>query len=104
SKLLSSQPIETAEVIPLEFHVDYWDRLGWKDPFASAAHSKRQQDYSKRFGPDKVYTPQLVVDGREELVGSDETKAIEAIRAAAGRSHVKLGVTATARGAGARVS
>jgi hypothetical protein len=104
SKLLASQPIDSAEVMALEFHVDYWDRLGWKDPFASATASKRQQDYSERFGPDKVYTPQLVVDGHDEMVGSDEAKVLDTIRAAAARTHLKMGVTATARPGAVRVS
>jgi hypothetical protein len=104
SKLLSAQPIDTVEVVPLEFHVDYWDRLGWKDPFASAAYSKRQQDYSRHFGPDKVYTPQVVVDGQAELVGSDEAKVVDAIRSAAAKKHLPLAVSASARGSVVRVS
>jgi len=104
TKLLSSQPIDAAEIVPLEFHVDYWDRLGWKDPFASAAFSKRQQDYSLTFGPDKVYTPQLVVDGHAELVGSDEPQVLDAIRTAAAKRHLPLEVTASVRGAVVRVS
>jgi len=57
----------------LAFHVDYWNRLGWKDVFSSAEYSQRQQQYSKWLGSD-VYTPQAVVNGRTELIGSEEGK------------------------------
>jgi hypothetical protein len=97
SRLLSTQPVADTEVIPLEFHVDYWDRLGWKDPFSSAAFTNRQQSYSSVFGGDRVYTPQMVVDGAAEVVGSDEKLAVDAIRRAAARPHVPLGVSATTR-------
>jgi hypothetical protein len=58
-------------VFILSFHVDYWDHLGWKDPFSSHAFSQRQYDYSTRFNG-QVYTPQLVVNGVAQGVGSDE--------------------------------
>ena len=64
-----------AAVIPLSFHVDYWNRLGWKDPFSSAAFSDRQREYGQHFNSDGVYTPQLVVNGEYEMVGSDRRKA-----------------------------
>lgn len=54
----------------LEFHVDYWDRLGWKDPFSSHAYSSRQYDYSRHFDG-QVYTPQLVINGTQQGIGSD---------------------------------
>ncbi|MBV9988443.1 MAG: DUF1223 domain-containing protein [Chitinophagaceae bacterium] len=58
-------------VIPLSFHVDYWNRLGWKDPFSAAAFSARQQQYSRHMHLDGVYTPQIVVNGRTETVGNN---------------------------------
>ena len=57
-------------VYALSFHVDYWNRLGWKDPFSNAAWSERQRSYADRL-PGGVYTPQCVVNGNEQFVGSD---------------------------------
>src|ERR1700756_3967300 len=57
------------DVLPLEFHVDYWNDLGWVDPYSTAAWTRRQQDYAAAHGFE-VYTPQLVVEGRADLVGS----------------------------------
>lgn len=104
SRLLSTQPVSDTEVIPLEFHVDYWDRLGWKDPFSSAAFTRRQQEYSRVFGSERIYTPQMVVDGAAELIGSDEREARRAIEKAAERSHLPLRVTARAAGGVVRLS
>jgi hypothetical protein len=72
-------------VIALAWHVDYWDGLGWKDRFSSHAATQRQYDYAHRLGQDNVYTPQLVIDGTAETVGSDSRAADAAIRAAAAR-------------------
>lgn len=67
---LLSRLSDDAEVIPLAFHVDYWDYIGWKDPFSTKAWSKRQEDYARSMKTGRLYTPQLVVDGREHCVGS----------------------------------
>jgi hypothetical protein len=75
--------IANAEVFVLSEHVDYWNRLGWVDPFSSAQFSDRQKAYAARFGQSGIYTPQMVVDGREELVGSDRSHALRAIADAA---------------------
>lgn len=65
-----------ADILPLAFHVTYWDRLGWKDPFSLEAATARQARYGHRFG-DGSYTPEIVVDGSVGLVGShrDEVNA-----------------------------
>lgn len=65
-------------VIVLSFHVDYWDRLGWKDPYSSKEYTKRQYDYASALHSD-VYTPQLVVNGESEMIGSDANKISDAI-------------------------
>lgn len=89
---LDAQSVEGAEVISLSLHVDYWDRLGWKDPFSSADFSRRQSAYAGVFGSNRVYTPQMVVDGQAEFVGGDERKAREAIRRAAAKPKVAIEV------------
>lgn len=70
------------EIITLGEHVDYWDELGWKDRFSSPLFSSRQQDYGKAFHLESVYTPQIVVNGEKEVLGSDSRAVQEAIRAA----------------------
>lgn len=90
ASLARGQPVPGAEVLALEIHVDYWNYLGWSDPFSSAANSDRQHAYGKAFGQRGVYTPQLVVDGHAELLGSDSSGAKEAIAAAARAPKVKV--------------
>jgi len=58
----------------LSYHVDYWNRLGWKDPYSHAAFSARQGQYSRSFSLKSMYTPQVVINGRSEFVGSNEVK------------------------------
>jgi hypothetical protein len=82
SRLGQTQPVRGADIIALEEHVDYWDRLGWKDPFSSEAATARQGDYGAAFGGSQVYTPQMIVDGRTEFVGSSDPDALRAIRTA----------------------
>lgn len=65
----------------LAFHVDYWNRLGWKDVFSSADYSKRQSEYAKWLNLQSVYTPQIVVNGQKEFVGSQEGTLRNAITA-----------------------
>lgn len=74
-KLFRNQPVDGAEVIAIEEHVDYWDSLGWKDPFSSSKWTLRQQDYAAVFRSGSVYTPQMVIDGQAELVGSRESQS-----------------------------
>jgi hypothetical protein len=81
-RLIATQPVPGAQIIALGEHVDYWDRLGWKDRFSSAALTSRQQLYQTRFASDSIYTPQMVVDGRAEFVGSDARAARKALERA----------------------
>jgi hypothetical protein len=96
--LQREQPVNGAEIIPLGLHVDYFNHLGWKDSFSSAHFTERQQDYSRVFGPDSVYTPQIVVDGREALAGDKDEVIRRAIASAAARPHLPLHITARASG------
>ncbi len=81
---LDGQPIQGAEMIVLSEHVDYWNHIGWKDPYSASFYSERQSAYAKRFGLDSVYTPQMVVDGTSEFVGSNSGLADKAFRKALG--------------------
>lgn len=72
-----------ADIIALSEHVDYWNHLGWADAYSSPLFSYRQQTYAGKFHLDSVYTPQMVIDGRVESVGSDERKVYAAIEQAA---------------------
>lgn len=65
----------------LSFHVDYWDSLGWKDPYSAEQFTKRQHRYAAAFGSRKVYTPQMIVNGETEFVGSRANDARQAIEA-----------------------
>src|SRR5205823_2471824 len=85
AKLVSEQPIEKAQIIALAFHVDYWNKLGWVDRFSSREFTQRQYDYSTSFGGNRVYTPQMIVNGTSEFVGNDSRKADAAVRAAVGK-------------------
>lgn len=78
-----SQPISGAELIVLSEHVDYWNDIGWKDPYSSHAYSERQSAYAAQFGLGSIYTPQMVVDGHYEFVGSDQRRATQVLETAA---------------------
>lgn len=69
-------------VYVLGFHVDYWDRLGWKDAYSSEDYTHRQQEYAQQFRLNSIYTPQAVVNGKKEFVGSDESRLRSAVEAA----------------------
>src|SRR5262245_44013647 len=86
-KLVDLQPVEGVQIVALGEHVDYWDRLGWKDRFSSAPLTERQQVYGARFRNESVYTPQMVVDGRAEFVGTDANAAKRAIESARTAPH-----------------
>jgi hypothetical protein len=79
---LLAELAKRADVLALSFHVDYWDRLGWKDPFSSRAATDRQNRYAKLLKLATVYTPQIVVDGRWEAVGSDRADVERALELA----------------------
>ena len=96
--LEKAQPVEGAEVIALSQHVDYWNRLGWADPFSSPAFSARQGEYARAFGRDGVYTPQMIIDGRAEFPGGNRNRAHEAIAEAARSPKASVRLSASAEG------
>jgi hypothetical protein len=77
AKLANSPDVE-----PLSFHVDYWNDLGWADPYSRPAWTERQHQYARALGDDRVYTPELVIGGKVGMVGSHSIKIKEAIAAA----------------------
>ncbi len=93
ARLDQQQWLGNAEIIALEEHVDYWDQLGWRDPYSSSQWTERQQDYAATFRNDGVYTPQMVVDGRIEFVGNSQSRARTAIAEAAREPKAEIGLT-----------
>jgi len=81
--LETTQPVQSADVITLGFHVDYFDQRGWKDENSSPSSTYRQNGYASRMKLDSVYTPQMIVDGKVQFVGSDARRASEVITEAA---------------------
>src|SRR5712664_4764037 len=90
------------DILPLAFHVTYWDRLGWKDPYSLQAATDRQDKYGHRFG-DGSYTPEIVVDGAAGLVGSHRHDVGSAIETAKRESLTAASVSVT-KSDGERVS
>lgn len=93
TRLQETQPVAGAEIITLSEHVDYWNRLGWADPYSSPQFSERQTEYAHVFAKDDVYTPQMVVDGQVEFVGSAMSRAVDAVGKAARRPKAVVEVT-----------
>src|ERR1700678_3380323 len=85
------------DVLALAFHVTYWDRLGWKDPFSMEAATDRQGVYGRRFG-DGSYTPEMVVDGAASAVGSDRGDVGSAIDNAKRNGRTAAAVVVTKNG------
>src|SRR6266851_6931857 len=94
-RLDRSQPVSGADLIVLSEHVDYWNDIGWKDPFSSHEYSERQSAYAAQFGLGSIYTPQIVVDGHFELVGSDERRATQAIERATKVRKIPVSISLT---------
>jgi hypothetical protein len=99
---LMAELSERDDVIALALHVDYWDYIGWKDSLAQPAHTERQKSYAYKSGRRMVYTPQIIVNGTDELVGAKSMKLAELImrhRAAPAQARI----TADPLGQGARL-
>jgi hypothetical protein len=90
----SSQEIPGTQLIVLSEHVDYWNHIGWKDPYSSHFFSDRQSSYADRFGLGSVYTPQMVVDGTTEFVGNSGRSAKQAIEKARDLRKVPVRISA----------
>lgn len=86
SKTLSDIGNKDPKILALSFHIDYWNHLGWADPFSDKAYTKRQYEYAQVFHSKSVYTPQMVVNGTRELVGSNAAGLKSALQEAAQRT------------------
>lgn len=102
-RILAELAKTRADVLPLAFHVTYWNRLGWPDPFSFEAATDRQRAYRAISGIGGVYTPQAVVDGTQDVVGSDGAGLRTAITRAAA-SAVAVALTASRNGADITIS
>jgi hypothetical protein len=83
ARLDKTQPVPGVHIIALEEHVDYWNQLGWKDPFSSAQFRFRQNDYAVAAHVENIYTPQMVVGGQVGFDGGDADRAVQEIARAA---------------------
>jgi hypothetical protein len=93
AKFASDQTVPGVEIVALEEHVDYWNHLGWADPFSARAFSLRQATYGEALGSG-IYTPQMVIDGQTELVGSNRPKVVDEIMRAATHRKSRLAISA----------
>lgn len=93
ARLEQTQPIPGAQVIAVEEHVDYWNQLGWNDPFSSPQYRARQNDYAIAFHAKDIFTPQMVVNGQAAFVGSDMNRAYKEIGAAAQSETTLVGLS-----------
>jgi hypothetical protein len=84
------QAVEGVSVIALEEHVDYWDRLGWRDPFAQAQFGDRQHGYARVLADHQVFTPEIVVDGRAIVGSGDDGQATRELRSSAVEPRAKV--------------
>jgi len=85
------------DVLPLAYHVDYWDYIGWADAFADPAHTVRQRGYAQVGGRNMIYTPQMIIMGREDVVGADAMQLSEVLGTYAGHKP-KVNLSVLVRG------
>jgi hypothetical protein len=81
------------DIIALAYHVDYWDYIGWQDKFARPENTARQKDYRDALGLHTIYTPQMVVDGRYDVVGSQRSEVESSIKSAARQQKLPIAIT-----------
>ncbi|HYX20289.1 MAG TPA: DUF1223 domain-containing protein [Thermoanaerobaculia bacterium] len=94
---------DAGKVVPLAFHVDFWNSQGWTDPFSSREWTFRQVAYERALEQSQPYTPQAVIDGSAEVLGSDADKLRAAIRAAAERPAARLAIALAVAPSSSRV-
>src|SRR5919201_965007 len=87
-------PVNSVGIVVLGEHVDYWDGVGWRDRFSSRQYTDRQSNYARRFSLDSPFTPQMVVDGTQQLVGNNTGALQAALNKAASANKATLRVSA----------
>ncbi|WP_296384446.1 DUF1223 domain-containing protein [Winogradskyella sp.] len=83
--------VKSENIIALSYHVDYWNYIGWKDPFSKSKYSDKQRKYAVKFNSSSIYTPQLVINGKEHIVGSNKkllNQKIEQYKMIKSKSHI----------------
>jgi hypothetical protein len=98
-KLDRLQPVAGVHVFVLSEHVDYWNQLGWRDPYSSSQFSQRQERYARLLGGE-VFTPQIVIDGRKQVLGSDPAAIQKAVAQAAQRAKAPVRIVEVKREGG----
>jgi hypothetical protein len=98
AKMETAQPFKGVQIIAMEEHVDYWNQQGWVDPFSSIEWTDRQQVYTTALHQSGPYTPQMVVNGRAQLVGSRADQAVKAVQEAQGVPATPVKLTVAAAG------
>jgi len=95
---IANDPAMRGRVIPLAFHVDYWDSLGWRDPFSSSEWTQRQARYARTMHLNSAYTPEAVVNGTREFVGSNRAALSAALEKASNEKRGEITLTARREG------
>ncbi len=103
ANLVLNELVDRDDLLALDYHVDYWDYTGWHDTFAKLEFGKRQRHYAKRFRYKFIYTPQVVVNGSRETVGSDRAAVLALIKAATDEARIAIRLVPTENG-GLRIS
>lgn len=85
-------------ILPLAFHITYWNNLGWRDPFSLEAGTDRQRAYQRSLHTDTIYTPQMVVEGQADVIGSDRASVAAAIARATIANPIRLTTRSSAQG------
>lgn len=92
------------DILPLAFHVTYWNNLGWRDPFSLDAATDRQRAYQRNLRTDTIYTPQMIVDGHTDVIGSDRAAVTAAIARARPAQSVPITLSRTADGLSVQIA
>ena len=92
-----TSPVAGQLVVGISEHVTYWNRLGWADPFSADVFTRRQNGYGERFRLDDIYTPQMIINGREQIVGGNEPLLLDALKRQSNQPSVALQIVSVQR-------